>query len=100
MSEIGSEDALFIRFLKEGKANRLTCGEVYPLSAGSQYLDGTTEISRTTVFGDREPTVIQKEAYTRVLSAILDIERIVWLDNTRITGRSKDILSCKSLKAH
>ena len=91
MSEIGSEGALGQRFLKDATAAKLTCGGMYSLGAGSQYLDGTTEISRTTIFGEREPTAIQKEAYTRVLGAILDIERIVWQANSGMTGCDLDI---------
>ena len=61
-------------------------------------MDGTTEILRTTIFGDRTPSALQKEAYTRVLRATIDVERIVWKANTRMTSRKMEILSYKNLK--
>ena len=71
--------------------------EIYLLDSGGQYLDGTCDITRTTQFGGCEPTAFQKEAYTRVLLGNLDLERVVWPQNTTISGGDMDILARKNL---
>ena len=43
------------------------------LDSGGQYLDGTTDVTRTYHFG--EPTSFEKEAYTRVLMGSVDLAR-------------------------
>ena len=63
-------------------------------------MDGATELSRTTIFGDRTPTTAQKEAYTRVLLANLNVERIVWPANSRMTSLKMNILSYEKLKTN
>lgn len=67
--------------------------EIYLLDSGGQYLDGTTDITRTVHFGGAEPTAFQKEMYTRVLLGVIDLERIVWPSNSTITGADMDILA-------
>jgi Xaa-Pro aminopeptidase len=52
--------------------------EIYLLDSGVQYLDGTTDITRTVHFGGSEPTAEQRDRYTRVLLGVLDVERAVW----------------------
>ena len=39
--------------------------KLFLLDSGAQYVDGTTDITRTVHFG--EPTARQKECFTRVL---------------------------------
>ncbi|MEP5760976.1 MAG: aminopeptidase P family protein [Litoreibacter sp.] len=46
-------------------------GELYLVDSGGQYLDGTTDITRTLVVG--EPTQEQKECFTRVLQGMIAI---------------------------
>jgi Xaa-Pro aminopeptidase len=58
------------------------------LKAGSQYLDCTTDITRTHHFGN--PTDLEKRAYTRVLQGVLDIADAVFPAGTQ--GRSLDHL--------
>ena len=41
---------------KEDNALKLTNNEIYLLDSGGQYLDGTTDITRTTHFGGKAPT--------------------------------------------
>ena len=70
------------------------------LDSGGQYLDGTTDITRTLHFlGGNAPTQFQKECYTRVLMGVIDIERIVWPSNCGISGHDIDILARKALWA-
>ena len=56
--------------------------------AGSQYLDCTTDITRTHHFGS--PKALEKRAYTRVLQGVLDIADAVFPVGTY--GRSIDYL--------
>ncbi len=46
-------------------AAQITKDKVYLLDAGAQYLDGTTDVTRTHTFG--APTTEEKKAYTLVL---------------------------------
>jgi Xaa-Pro aminopeptidase len=71
--------------------------EIYLLDSGGQYLDGTTDITRTAHFGGKEPTAFQKEAYTRVLLGNLELERIVWPKGAKFAGKDFDILARKYL---
>lgn len=78
---------------QEGTAKALNNNEIYLLDSGGQYLDGTTDITRTTHFGGSEPTAFQKEAYTRVLLGTLGVERLVWPQTGRIAGADMDVLA-------
>jgi Xaa-Pro aminopeptidase len=71
-------------------ALRLNLNEVYLLDNGGQYLDGTTDITRTVHFGGTEPTAFQKEMYTRVLLGNLDLERLIWPSNSTFAGLDFD----------
>ncbi len=51
------------------------------LDSGGQYLDGTTDVTRTLHFGD-EVDAFQREAYTRVLMGSVDLARTVFLKGT------------------
>lgn len=64
--------------------------EVYLLDSGGQYLDGTTDVTRTVHFVGKEPLPFEKEMYTRVLLGNLDLERIVWPSNSNISGADFD----------
>jgi len=59
-------------------------------------MDGTTDITRTAHFGGKPPTAFQKEAYTRVLLGVLNIERLVWPAG-RQAGCHMDLLARMNL---
>ncbi|NXW88291.1 XPP2 aminopeptidase, partial [Alopecoenas beccarii] len=61
-------------------SQKLSVDEMYLLDSGGQYLDGTTDITRTVHWG--VPTPLQKEAYTRVLMGNIDLSRLVFPPNT------------------
>ncbi|NXK12530.1 XPP2 aminopeptidase, partial [Herpetotheres cachinnans] len=61
-------------------SRKLSVGEMYLSDTGGQYLDGTTDITRTVHWG--VPTPLQKEAYTRVLMGNIDLSRLVFPPNT------------------
>lgn len=45
--------------------------KLFLLDSGAQYVDGTTDITRTVHFG--EPTARQKECFTRVLQVLYNV---------------------------
>ncbi|NXF23244.1 XPP2 aminopeptidase, partial [Rhodinocichla rosea] len=63
-----------------GSSRTLSAREMYLWGGGGQYLDGTTDITRTVHWG--EPTPLQKEAYTRVLMGNIDLSRLIFPSNT------------------
>ncbi|CAM6053450.1 unnamed protein product [Sphagnum tenellum] len=60
---------------------------VYLVDSGGQYLDGTTDVTRTFHYGSPDPEVV--EMYTRVLMGAIDLARLVVPDNTM--DRSVDL---------
>lgn len=58
----------------------ITTRDVYLLDSGGQYLDGTTDITRTFHFGT--PTSYERECYTRVLMGFIDLARRRWPEGT------------------
>ncbi|KAI9023837.1 peptidase M24, structural domain-containing protein [Phycomyces nitens] len=55
--------------------------QIYLCDSGAQYLDGTTDITRTFLF-DGQPTDFQKRAFTRVLQAHISIDQAVFPKGT------------------
>ena len=67
------------------KPNNLTNAKIgrdnlYLLDSGGQYVDGTTDVTRTFHFG--VPTEFQRSAYTRVLLGSIDLARATFLKGT------------------
>lgn len=60
-------------------------------------MDGTTDITRTVHLGGNPPTAFQKEAYTRVLMGVLELEGVVWPKDANYHGGDFDILARKHL---
>eukprot|EP00268_Persea_americana_P044428 TRINITY_DN4491_c1_g1_i2.p1 TRINITY_DN4491_c1_g1~~TRINITY_DN4491_c1_g1_i2.p1 ORF type:complete len:729 (-),score=141.42 TRINITY_DN4491_c1_g1_i2:471-2657(-) len=54
--------------------------KLFLLDSGAQYVDGTTDITRTVHFG--EPTARQKECFTRVLQGHIALDQAVFPENT------------------
>ncbi|KFO53684.1 Xaa-Pro aminopeptidase 2, partial [Corvus brachyrhynchos] len=76
-----------------GSSRTLSAGEMYLFDTGGQYLDGTTDITRTVHWG--EPTPLQKEAYTRVLMGNIDLSRLVFPSHT--AGRTVESFARRAL---
>ncbi|XP_017263555.1 xaa-Pro aminopeptidase 2 [Kryptolebias marmoratus] len=72
---------------------RLTVDEMYLIDSGGQYLDGTTDITRTVHWGT--PTTMQKEAFTRVLMGNIEISRTIFPSGTR--GANMEMLGRRAL---
>ncbi|XP_061092529.1 xaa-Pro aminopeptidase 2 isoform X2 [Conger conger] len=62
-------------------SRKLSVDEMYLVDSGGQYLDGTTDITRTVHWGT--PTDFQKEAFTRVLMGNIEISRTIFPAKTR-----------------
>ncbi|KAL1831946.1 hypothetical protein ACET3Z_001597 [Daucus carota] len=54
--------------------------KLFLLDSGAQYVDGTTDITRTVHFG--EPSAWQKECFTRVLQGHIALDQAVFPENT------------------
>uniref|UniRef100_A0A8C5HAP8 Xaa-Pro aminopeptidase 2 n=1 Tax=Gouania willdenowi TaxID=441366 RepID=A0A8C5HAP8_GOUWI len=72
---------------------KLTVDEMYLVDSGGQYLDGTTDITRTVHWGN--PTALQKEAFTRVLMGNIEISRTIFPTGTR--GVNMEMLGRRAL---
>ena len=76
------------------KSNRkLRTGEIYLVDSGGQYLDGTTDVTRTIVVGT--PTAEMKDRFTRVLKGHIALARARFPEGT--TGVQLDTLARMSL---
>ena len=59
--------------------------EMYLLDSGAQYLDGTTDVTRTTFLSvnNGKPTAHQIECYTRVLKGVINLSLMIFPENTK-----------------
>lgn len=93
ISSIGPNGAVIHYAPSSTQSMPLNNDEIYLCDAGAQYLDGTTDCTRTIHFGGKAPTDFQKEAYTRVLLGVLSLERLVWPSNSNFAGGDMDTLA-------
>lgn len=75
-------------------------GELFLLDSGAQYLDGTTDITRTVFVrgGGREPGAEERERFTLVLKGHVAIARALFPTGT--TGSQLDVLARQPLWRH
>ncbi len=66
-------------------------GDIFLLDSGGQYLDGTTDVTRTVLIGGGMPTEAMKSAFTGVLKGHIGLDRAVFPDGT--TGSQLDVLA-------
>ena len=57
-------------------------GSIFLCDSGGQYLDGTTDITRTVWIGPGEPSAEQKDRFTRVLKGHIAIDRATFPQGT------------------
>ncbi|KAG0329275.1 hypothetical protein BGZ99_002824 [Dissophora globulifera] len=93
ISSTGPNGAIIHYSPQKATASIIDPKQVYLCDSGAQYLDGTTDITRTMHFG--EPTVHEKRCFTRVLQGHIAIDSIIFPDGT--TGYVLDILSRRAL---
>jgi len=63
---------------------KITRNSLFMVDSGGQYLDGTTDVTRTFHYG--EPTEEQVERYTDVLMGAIELARIIIPENTQDTA--------------
>jgi len=66
---------------------------IYVVDSGSQYLDSTTDITRTICLG--RPTVEQRDRFTRVLKGLIGLTRTAFPHGT--SGPQLDVLARRTL---
>ena len=70
---------------------------IYLVDSGGQYLDGTTDVTRTVWIGPGEPSAEMKDRFTRVLKGHIALARAVFPTGTR--GTQLDTLARQFLWA-
>ena len=68
---------------------------IYLVDSGGQYLDGTTDVTRTIWVGPGQPTVEMKDRFTRVLKGHIALALAVFPEGTR--GAQLDTMARASL---
>ena len=89
ISGFASNGAIVHYRASEATSKRIDDSTLYLLDSGAQYLDGTTDITRTVHLGS--PTAAQREHYTRVLRGHLQLGRVRFPHGT--TGTHLDALA-------
>ena len=92
----GSNGAI-VHYQPRPQTNRkLSSGSLLLLDSGAQYLDGTTDTTRTIALGTPSPEQI--DDYTRVLQAHIALSTAIFPEKT--TGRALDALAREPLWRH
>ncbi|XP_059166348.1 xaa-Pro aminopeptidase 1-like isoform X2 [Physella acuta] len=68
---------------------KISTDSLYLLDSGGQYLDGTTDVTRTMHYGN--PTNYEKECYTRVLMSSINLAMLKWPEG--LYGRQIDAVA-------
>ena len=93
ISGAGSNGAIIHYRVNEKTNKRLEKGSLFLVDSGGQYLDGTTDITRTMSIGT--PTNTQKEHFTRVLKGHIAIATCIFPQGT--SGHQIDCLARNAL---
>ncbi|XP_048766480.2 xaa-Pro aminopeptidase 1-like isoform X2 [Ostrea edulis] len=93
ISAAGSNGAIIHYFPTNVTDREITTSEMYLLDSGGQYLDGTTDVTRTFHFGT--PTEFEKECYTRVLMGHVDLAMMNFIAG--VYGREIDAIARRPL---
>ncbi|MBO5285173.1 MAG: aminopeptidase P family protein [Alphaproteobacteria bacterium] len=92
----GANGAIVHYHASKEKAATLKKNTLFLLDSGAQYLDGTTDVTRTVALGTPTPDMIEKN--TLVLKAHIALASAVFPENTR--GSELDILARLPLLKH
>ncbi|KAI1317885.1 hypothetical protein EDD11_007547 [Mortierella claussenii] len=93
ISSTGANGAIIHYKPEKPTASIIDPTQIYLCDSGGQYLDGTTDITRTLHFNT--PTAHEKRCFTRVLQGHIAIDSVVFPEGT--TGYALDILSRRAL---
>jgi Xaa-Pro aminopeptidase len=87
-------DGAIVHYRVTRNTNRVIApGDVFLIDSGGQYLDGTTDITRTVIVG--EPSVEMRDRFTRVLKGHIAIATAVFPEGA--TGAQLDPLARQAL---
>ncbi|KAL8683740.1 MAG: hypothetical protein Q9186_000374 [Xanthomendoza sp. 1 TL-2023] len=89
ISSTGPNAAVIHYKPEKGNCSIIDPTAIYLCDSGAQYLDGTTDTTRTLHFG--EPTDMERKAYTLVLKGVIAIDRVVFPKGT--SGFALDTLA-------
>ena len=95
ISGAGPNGAIMHYRVTEDSNRALGQNELFLVDSGAQYLDGTTDITRTVAIGD--PGDYARDCYTRVLQGTIAISRARWPRG--LSGRDLDPLARAALWA-
>ncbi len=96
ISGAGPHGAIVHYRVTEATDRSLRPGEIYLLDSGAQYLDGTTDVTRTLfVAGGKAPTAAMKEHFTRVLKGNIQLTMARFPEGT--SGSQLDVLARRAL---
>ncbi|CAG7821665.1 unnamed protein product [Allacma fusca] len=88
------ENAALPHYSPTPESNRpLNISEIYLVDSGGQYLDGTTDVTRTIFFGEAKDEI--KDAFTRVLKGMISLRTAIFPKGS--VGSRLDTLARKSL---
>jgi Xaa-Pro aminopeptidase len=96
ISGFASNGAIIHYRASESSKKVIDDSTLYLIDSGGQYLDGTTDITRTLHLGN--PTAIQKQHYTLVLKGHLALARAKFIEGTK--GEHLDALARMPLWEH
>lgn len=89
ISSVGPNAAIIHYSPEASTCAELDADKIYLCDSGAQYLDGTTDITRTVHFG--KPSEHEKSCYTAVLKGHIALDAAVFPNGT--TGHALDILA-------
>ena len=93
ISASGPNAAIPHYHLDPAKARPLKSGEIYLIDSGGQYLDGTTDVTRTTMIGPSTDEI--RDRFTRVLKGMIGISLLRFPKGT--TGAHIDAIARAAL---
>lgn len=90
------ENGAIVHYRATPKTNRtLQQGDIFLVDSGAQYVDGTTDVTRTVFIGKGNPTPEQQDRFTRVLKGHIAIATARFPKGT--TGAQLDTLARMAL---
>jgi len=96
ISGAGSNGAIVHYRVSTATTKKLEPGSLFLIDSGGQYVDGTTDITRTVPIG--KPTKEMRKSFTLVLKGHIALSRVRFPKGT--TGHALDALARMSLWAH
>jgi Xaa-Pro aminopeptidase len=93
ISSFGSNAAIIHYHARPETCAAADPSKIYLIDSGAQYMDGTTDVTRTVHFG--EPSAREKDAFTRVLKGVIALTKVLFPPGT--IGPALDVLARQAL---